>query len=218
MSTKRPTGDVATALSLLCGATVLGGVALALHQPRAPARTVDTSLRDRARALAVPMADRQGMIRAARRLNRAAGTLAMSVLVDSAIEHYRGSFHNKAMVTPLVTSMLSLLASAHGTADNRQGAHIARDVVYAAAGLTGIVGTGFHLYNISRKPGGFSWQNLFYAAPLGAPAALSLSGMLGFLSERLRDNDEDAASDDLRAVSRPRRGRDDQSRSDGNGG
>jgi hypothetical protein len=55
------------------------------------------------------------------------------------------------------------------------------------AGATGVMGTGFHLFNIGKRPGGFSWLNLFYAAPIGAPAALSLSGMLGFLAERVRD-------------------------------
>lgn len=195
MGTSRPTGDIATAITLLSGATILGGVALALRRPRAsaegapltPPRLVLSS-----RPSAVPPVDRQTHVRAARRLNRAAGTLAASVLVDSAIEHYRGSFHNEAMVTPLITAILSLLASAHGTADSRRGAHIARDLTYAGAWLTGLVGTGFHIYNISRKPGGVSWQNLFYSAPVGAPAALSLSGMLGFLSERLRDNETDA--------------------------
>ena len=170
MSKDRPTGDVATALALVTGATVLGGVALAWRKP------------------SDPRGRRQATVRSARRLNRAAGTLAASVLVDSAIEHYRGNFHNKAMITPLITSSLSLAASLHGTADNRGEAHIIRDIIYAGAGLTGLVGTGFHIYNISKKPGGFGWQNLFYSAPLGAPAAISLSGMLGFLSERLRDN------------------------------
>ena len=48
------------------------------------------------------------VVTAARRLNRAAGTIAASVLIDSAMEHYRGNFHNKAMWTPLVTSSLSI--------------------------------------------------------------------------------------------------------------
>ncbi len=126
-------------------------------------------------------------IRAARRLNRAAGVLAASVLADSAVEHYRGSFQNRAMFTPLVTASLSLAVSAHGTADRRPSAHRARDGVYVLAALTGVVGTGFHLYNVASRQGGLSWQNLFYAAPLGAPAALSLSGALGFLAERVRD-------------------------------
>lgn len=197
MGSNRPTGDIAVAIAALGGATVLGGVALALTQPRAPAgegRPALPALRwaEKGRELVVSPTDGKATVRAARRLNRAAGTIAASVLADSAIEHYRGAFHNEAMVTPLIAASLSLLASAHGTADDRRSAHMARDLVYAAAGLTGVVGTGFHIYNISRKPGGFTWQNLFYSAPLGAPAAISLSGMLGFLSERLRENVSDS--------------------------
>ncbi len=59
---------------------------------------------------------RPAAVRAARRLNRAAGVLAASVLADSAVEHYRGAFQNRAMFTPLVTASLSLAVSAHGTA------------------------------------------------------------------------------------------------------
>jgi hypothetical protein len=128
-----------------------------------------------------------GTVTAARRLNRAAGTLAVSVLADSAMEHYRGSFFNRAMFAPLVASALSLAVSAHGVADARRGAHILRDLVYACAALTGIVGTGFHVYNVAARPGRFNWENLFYGAPLGAPSALLLSGLLGFMAERVRD-------------------------------
>jgi len=129
---------------------------------------------------------------AARGLNRAASMLAASVLMDSAVEHYRGSFHNKAMYAPLVSSALSLLAGLHGHADHRARPHPARDVVFAVAALVGLIGTGAHLYNIAKKPGGFRFQNLFYSAPVGAPAALILSGLLGFLAERTRDNAPDA--------------------------
>ena len=129
------------------------------------------------------------VVTAARRLNRAAGMIAASVLIDSAMEHYRGNFHNKAMWTPLVTSSLSIAASIHGLSDKRHGAHPLRDLVYAVAGLTGVIGTGFHVYNVTKKVGGFDWQNVFYSAPLGAPAAMSLSGLMGFLAERVRDNE-----------------------------
>ncbi|OSI60304.1 hypothetical protein BSZ21_38720 [Bradyrhizobium canariense] len=125
---------------------------------------------------------------AARRLNRAAGTLAASVLADSAVEHYRGSFKNKAMFTPLVVAGLTLAMSLHGTADVRPAAHRARDTSYLLAAATGLLGTGFHIYNVRKKVGGFSWQNVFYGAPLGAPMAILLSGLLGFCSERVRAN------------------------------
>ena len=128
---------------------------------------------------------------AARRLNRAAGTLAVSVLFDSAIEHYRGSFHNKAMYTPLVISSLALAVSAHGLGDKRSEMHRLRDAVYIAAAFAGAIGTGFHVYNVVKQPGAIDWQNVFYGAPLGAPAAIALSGLLGAASERIRDTDRD---------------------------
>ena len=128
------------------------------------------------------------VVRAARRLNRAAAMLAGSVLTDSAVEHYRGSFANRAMFTPLVTSALTLAVSAHGTADKREAAHAARDATYVLAAVTGVVGTGFHAYNVAKRPSGFVWQNLFYGAPLGAPFAILLSGLLGYYSERLRES------------------------------
>ena len=165
----RPRGGVLAALTLLGGATAVGGVLL--------------SLGGEARAPSEPTA-----VRAGRRLNRAAGALAASVLFDSALEHYAGSFQNKAMYTPLVVSTLSLAASLHGHSDHAPNGHPFRDTAYSIAALTGVAGTGFHIYNVTKRPGGFCFQNLFYAAPLGAPAALVLSGLMGFLGERARDN------------------------------
>ncbi len=126
---------------------------------------------------------------AARRLNRAAGTIAASVLIDSAMEHYRAISTTRQCGRRFVTSSLSIAVSIHGLSDKRHGAHPLRDLVYAVAGLVGAIGTGFHLYNVTKKVGGFNWQNLFYSAPLGAPAAMSLSGLIGFLAERVRDNE-----------------------------
>jgi hypothetical protein len=126
-------------------------------------------------------------VTAAKRLNRAAGMLALSVLADSGVEHYRGSFENKAMFTPLIVSALTLGVSIHGTADRRQAAHLMRDTAYLLAAATGLIGTGFHIYNVEKTTGGFSWQNLFYGAPLGAPMAILLSGLIGFCSERVRE-------------------------------
>jgi hypothetical protein len=133
-------------------------------------------------------------VSAARRLNRAAGTLAASVLLDSAVEHYRGCFHNRAMLAPLVSAALSVAVSAHGNADRRAAAHGVRDGVYTAAIVTGLAGSGFHLYNVRKRPGRWRWQNLFYGAPLGAPAALVLSGVTGLLAERVRHTRPGAAA------------------------
>lgn len=125
--------------------------------------------------------------RAARRLNRGCALLSLSVLADSAVEHYRGMFFNRAMYVPLVSSTLTLAASVHGGNDRAGASHPVRDGIYALAALTGLVGTGFHIYNVGKREGGFSFENLFYSAPVGAPFALLLAGLFGRASERVRD-------------------------------
>ncbi len=124
---------------------------------------------------------------AGRQLNLGAAILALSVLADSGIEHYRGGFRNKAMFTPLVSASMALGASVFGVGDRRAQRHPARDAIYGLAAAVGLTGLGFHAYNVAKRPGGVSWQNLFYAAPIGAPAALALSGLLGRGAELARD-------------------------------
>jgi hypothetical protein len=128
-------------------------------------------------------------VAAARACNRSASLLALSVLTDSAMEHYRGSFENPAMFAPLASSALTLLAGLHGGADGNARRHRLRHAIYVAAGATGAAGAAFHLYNVTKRPGRFSWDNLFHAAPLGAPGALFAAGALGVFAERLRDAD-----------------------------
>ena len=188
-----PSGEILVGLLLLAAATAAGAAALARPDRTALART--TARLNLSTPVPAPVRDPAATTLAARRLNRAAGTIATSVLIDSATEHYRGAFRNKAMYTPLATSALTLLASFHGHHDFAPKPHWLRDTIYALAGLTGLVGTGFHLYNVAKRPGGFCWQNVFYGAPLGAPAAMLLSGMTGFLAERVRDNPPGAPPD-----------------------
>ncbi|MCQ8240637.1 hypothetical protein [Rhizosaccharibacter radicis] len=133
-----------------------------------------------------PLVSPRKGVDAARALNRASGLLAFSVLTDSALEHYRGAFRNKAMFTPLATSALTVAASLHGTTDQRESAHLFRDVTYALAAVTGLVGTAFHVFNVGSRVGGFRWVNFFYRAPVGAPMAILISGLFGVASERLR--------------------------------
>ena len=111
------------------------------------------------------------------------------------------------MFTPLVVSALTLATSIHGTADLRPVAHRLRDATYLLAAATGLIGTGFHIYNVGKKVGGFSWQNLFYGAPLGAPMAILLSGLLGFCSERVRESEPGSATRDFRPARRAGRWR-----------
>ena len=124
---------------------------------------------------------------AARQLNESSALLALSVLADSSIEHYRGMFFNRAMILPIIASVLTLGTSLHGAHDPTPRAHKVRHAVAAAATATGLIGGGFHAYNVTKREGGFSWHNLFYGAPLGAPYALILAGMMAVAAEHVRD-------------------------------
>ena len=175
---RQANGTTATQIAL--GLATIAAGSFLLDRPPLERRTGNrahaiSAVRARRRQLKPP-----ATVIAARRLNRAAGMLALSVLADSGVEHYRGSFENKAMFTPLIVSALTLGTSIHGTADRRGVAHVMRDTTYLLAAATGLIGTGFHIYNVAKKAGGFSWQNLFYGAPLGAPMAILLSGLIGF--------------------------------------
>jgi hypothetical protein len=123
---------------------------------------------------------------AGRQVNLASAILALSVLADSGVEHYRGSFRNRAMFAPLGVAGLTLAASLLGVADFRPQRHPGRDAVYATAAATGLIGLGFHTYNVLKRPGRLSWENLFYGAPIGAPVALLLAGLLGRTGEKVR--------------------------------
>ena len=120
----------------------------------------------------------------ARALHGSAAMLGASVLADSAVEHFRGSFDNPGMYTPLVVSALTLAAGVDGAAVQCLPRRV-RDGVYGLAGAVGGIGVGFHVYNVLRRPGGLNWLNAFYAAPIGAPAALSLAGAIGLAADEV---------------------------------
>lgn len=145
-------------------------------------------LRPRARPLATSRREAEWRNASGRQLNLGAALLSLSVLADSGVEHYRGSFQNRAMYIPLGVSALSLAASLFGVVDTRARSHVVRDGLYGLAATTGAIGLGFHAYNIMKRPGGVSWQNLFYAAPVGAPVALALAGALGRGAEKVRED------------------------------
>lgn len=175
---QRPGNDAA--MVLLLGGAAMAAAVLGQRKRTRPAQRLSRPKTPAAR-------EEQVHIASARRFNHSSSLLALSVLADSGIEHYRGSFRNPAMFIPLVSATLSFLAGLHGGHDRRAAAHPVRYGIYAGAAMAGLAGTGFHIYNVIKRTDGWSWNNLFYAAPLGAPTALLLSGGLGAIGERLRD-------------------------------
>jgi hypothetical protein len=123
--------------------------------------------------------------RAARQLDTAAAILAFSVLTDSAAEHYRAGFHNRAMfIAPIVSA--GVLATTSSAACRQHMSAPLRRSVLSTAVLTGLAGFGFHLANIPRRTGGWTSPNVLFGAPVAAPLAVTMAGLLGLASDRVR--------------------------------
>jgi hypothetical protein len=135
-----------------------------------------------------PEADEPGRkdedVKAARDLGAAAAVLAFSVLADSGIEHYRGAYHNPAMYVAPTASIVSLANSIH-MAWRPQRTGSGRLALSALTFATGLTGLGYHLYNVAKREGGIALLNLFYGAPLLAPAAIASSGLAGLAAAQL---------------------------------
>jgi hypothetical protein len=131
--------------------------------------------------------------RATRMAAWSSALLSASVLADAGIEHFRGNYNNRAMYVAPAAAGVGI-AAALGLGNRR-----VRQAALASVTAIGVVGLGFHLYNILKRPGGSNWHNLFYAAPFGAPGALALSGLLGLQALEL-DRPGTAAEDERRGL------------------
>ena len=120
--------------------------------------------------------------RAAQALGAGAAILCISVALDSAIEHYRGEFKDKAMFAGPAMAVLGLSAAAYVAFRPERASERLPKVALVAVGATGLIGLGFHTYNILKRPGELDALNLFYGAPMGAPAALTLAGLYGVIA------------------------------------
>ncbi|HEY2436312.1 MAG TPA: hypothetical protein VGH93_03965 [Solirubrobacteraceae bacterium] len=112
-----------------------------------------------------------------------AGASALPLGFEMYLEHYKGSFGDAWMWSPIVTSPLVSAAAAAGLRWPRAARTVlpALSVVYA---LNGLIGTITHLRGVHRKPGGFSepTYNLVMGPPLLAPGSLILVGAVGVLA------------------------------------
>ncbi|WCR11036.1 hypothetical protein JHW45_01055 [Paracoccus stylophorae] len=116
------------------------------------------------------LARRKARLAPQRKVQLAAQTMGASIVADSAMQHLRGGFHNPAMYAAPALATLSTAGTLARTQAGRP--------LHVAAIATGAAGLSFHAYNIVKRPGGVSWNNLFYAAPIGAPGGLAVTGAL----------------------------------------
>ncbi len=157
------TGSVILGLGLVAVGAALAG--------RAARRTPPRPLQPEARQ------------RALGRSRTGTAILSFSVLADSAMEHYRGGFHHGSMFAAPTTGALSLAAAM--AEPERGAASRAVMLTHTAALAVGTAGMAYHLRNVSQRPGGICWNNLFYAAPLGAPGSLATAGLLGAVTHAM---------------------------------
>ena len=112
---------------------------------------------------------------------------AVVTAVEIYLEHYRASFGNKWMWSPIIVTPPVVIAGAAGVVSRRwaKTALPLASVVFAA---TGLLGEYFHARGVARKPGG--WRNAAYNVPTGppisAPGLMCMVGGMGVLAAVLR--------------------------------
>ena len=114
----------------------------------------------------------------------AAAALSAPVLgLEIYLEHYKGSFGDKWMWTPIWLTPALTAAGVAGVVSERAARTVlpATSALYA---LDGLVGVYTHVQGIRKRPGGFgeATYNLVMGPPLAAPASLCAVGALGLVA------------------------------------
>ena len=122
-----------------------------------------------------------------RSLSLVAGVSGLLSGLEVASQHYRGSYGQRIMYSPVVLSS-ALFAAGVGGAVSPRWARTALPVASAALVADGVLGFGFHIRGIARKPGG--WRipvfNIVMGPPIFAPLLLTVGGGLGLVASMLR--------------------------------
>ncbi len=116
----------------------------------------------------------------------AAGSSLISGL-EVGYEHYKGSYGNRAMYTPVIFSALLTVAAGAGVFSTRAARRWMRWTA-AATLADGVIGFGFHIRGIRRKPGGWKLPltNIIMGPPIFAPLLFGTAAYLGFIASYLK--------------------------------
>ncbi len=106
-------------------------------------------------------------------------------------EHYKGSYSNPIMYTPVLLSGALAGSSLLGVF-SRWGAQVLLRCVSAATLADGVIGFFFHVRGVARKPGGWSLPvtNIVMGPPIFAPLLFGTSAYLGWMASYLRREEE----------------------------
>jgi hypothetical protein len=137
--------------------------------------------RKRGRAMGLLRNLRAGRMQ--RTLAAATAVSAPAIGFEIYLEHYKGSFGDKWMWTPVVLTPPLTVAAVVAIFSERT----ARTVLPALSALyclDGVIGVITHVQGVRRKPGGLSepTYNLVMGPPLLAPGSLVMIGGFGLLA------------------------------------
>lgn len=121
----------------------------------------------------------------------AAGSSFVSGL-EVGYEHYKGSYGNRLMYTPVILSGVLTVAATTGIFSERSARTFLRWTAFTTL-VDGAIGFIFHVRGIARKPGG--WRipvvNIIMGPPLFAPLLFGTAAYLGFMASYLRPEEEE---------------------------
>lgn len=111
--------------------------------------------------------------------------------IEVTYEHYRGSYGNALMYTPVALTP-PIIAAGVWCALDRRAARAALPLTSLLVLADGVLGFVFHVRGIARKPGGWSLPifNVIMGPPLFAPLLFAVPGYLGIVASLLRREDD----------------------------
>jgi hypothetical protein len=131
-----------------------------------------------------------------RSLSLISGVASLASGLEVSYEHYKGSYGQRIMYTPVIMSGALLVAGIWGCLGGRS----ARKALRAVSALTladCLVGFIFHIRGIQRKPGG--WRipivNIVMGPPIFAPLLFGTSAYLGFIASFLQPEESSFIGD-----------------------
>jgi hypothetical protein len=106
-------------------------------------------------------------------------------------EHYKGSYSNPVMYTPVVLSGALAGSGLLGVFSRRCARTILRWVSLVTL-ADGVIGFFFHVRGVARKPGGWSLPvtNIVMGPPIFAPLLFGTSAYLGWMASYLRREED----------------------------
>jgi hypothetical protein len=124
----------------------------------------------------------------------ATGASLLGTTAEAGLLHFRGAFHNPAMLLPVTMPPIAAGCCLGGRRPRGDAQRPASRKWLAATAAMGVAGVAFHAYGVSRGMGGWrNWrQNAHSGPPLPAPPAftgLALGGSrrLALMKEHARD-------------------------------